>query len=115
VSNWQQARTLALALPEATEQPHFDQPSFRVRGKIFATLSAAEQRLTVKLPVADQTALATMDAQACRPVAGYWGQQGWTEVYLRHTGTQLLRDLLLQSWKQVAPKRLHPALDQTGS
>ena len=29
---------LALALPEATEEPHFDMRSFRVRGKIFATL-----------------------------------------------------------------------------
>jgi hypothetical protein len=27
-----QARRLALALPEATEQPHFELTSFRVRG-----------------------------------------------------------------------------------
>ena len=33
-----QARKIALALPEATEQDHHDMASFRVRGKIFATV-----------------------------------------------------------------------------
>ena len=32
------ARRLALALPEAVEQDHHGRPSFRVAGKIFATL-----------------------------------------------------------------------------
>ena len=33
-----QARQLALAFPEAVEQDHHGRPSFRVAGKIFATL-----------------------------------------------------------------------------
>jgi hypothetical protein len=33
-----EARHLALALPEAVEQDHHGFPSFRVRGRIFATL-----------------------------------------------------------------------------
>ena len=32
------ARRLALALPEAVEQDHHGRPSFRVAGKIFATI-----------------------------------------------------------------------------
>lgn len=108
---WQEARKLALELPEAQEQPHFDKPSFRVRGKIFATLSAPEQRLTLKLAAADQMALNLLDGDACKPVPGYWGAQGWTEVYLAHIGKEQLRGLLLQSWKQVAPKRLWAALE----
>ncbi len=43
-----QARDLALALPEAVEQDHHGRPSFRVRGKIFATLWD-EQTLNVML------------------------------------------------------------------
>ena len=31
-------RALALSLPLAEEHPHFDRASFRVKGKIFATL-----------------------------------------------------------------------------
>jgi hypothetical protein len=31
-------RELALSFPEATEAPHFEKTSFRVKNKIFATL-----------------------------------------------------------------------------
>jgi hypothetical protein len=34
----EQERQLALALPEAIEEDHHSRPSFRVGGKIFATL-----------------------------------------------------------------------------
>lgn len=34
----QTARTAALALPDAVEAPHHDHASFRVRGRIFATV-----------------------------------------------------------------------------
>ena len=33
-----QARKFALSLPKAAETPHFEMSSFRVRGKIFATI-----------------------------------------------------------------------------
>jgi len=36
--SWEQVRQLALALPEAVEQDHHGRPSFRVAGRIFATL-----------------------------------------------------------------------------
>lgn len=32
------ARTIALGLPEATEQDHHGMASFQIRGKIFATV-----------------------------------------------------------------------------
>ena len=40
---------MALALPEAVEEPHFDKTSFRVRGKIFATAAPAEPFLNVMI------------------------------------------------------------------
>ena len=49
-------RKLALALPEAEEQAHFDKPSFRVRGKIFATLWEKEKRAVLKLSLEEQDA-----------------------------------------------------------
>ena len=109
--SWQTARKLALALPEAEEQPHFDKPSFRVRGKIFATLSAPDARVTLKLAPADQMALTMLNGDAIRAVGGYWGRQGWTEVHLGQVGLEQLKSLLLQSWRQVAPKRLSAAFD----
>ena len=109
--SWQTARTLALALPEAEEQPHFDKPSFRVRGKIFATLSAPDARVTLKLSPADQMVLTTLKGETIQAVQGYWGRLGWTEVKLGRTHAEELKGLLLQSWRQVAPKRLIAAFD----
>jgi len=37
------ARRMALALPEATEQDHHGMNSFRVQGKIFATVADRER------------------------------------------------------------------------
>jgi len=47
MSDLAEARRLALSLPEATEQPHFDMASFRVRGKIFVTVPPEGTRLHV--------------------------------------------------------------------
>jgi predicted DNA-binding protein (MmcQ/YjbR family) len=48
-------RTLALSFPEADEQPHFEKASFRIKKKIFATLSEKDKRCTVKLSPVDQS------------------------------------------------------------
>src|SRR6478672_5062537 len=40
-------REFALGLPEATEEPHFDFASFRVRGKIFVTVPPDETHIHV--------------------------------------------------------------------
>jgi hypothetical protein len=42
-----QVQTLALSLPEVTEEPHFHRRSFRVRGKIFATAIPSDPYLNV--------------------------------------------------------------------
>ena len=47
--NQSQVQALALALPEATEEPHHQRSSFRVRGKIFATAILEEQFVNIML------------------------------------------------------------------
>ena len=43
-------RKFALGLPDTTEAPHHDFGSFRVRGKIFATLPPGGDLLHIFLP-----------------------------------------------------------------
>jgi len=105
---WKAAHALALSLPETEEQDHFGSPSFRVKGKIFAQLSAlngAEHRALVKLSAADQAALTMTDPDTFSPVP-QWGQHGWTYVQLATVEKSLLRSLLIQSWRHVAPRKL---------
>jgi hypothetical protein len=97
-------RKLALALPEAEEQDHHGRPSFRVKGKIFATLWVAERRAVLKLLREEQDDL----VQAEPEVFGVtpWGLNGWTLVELAGLDRARFRDLLELSWRRVAPKRL---------
>ena len=45
--NARHVRRLALSLPQASEQPHFHLASFRVDGKMFATLAPDGSYLNV--------------------------------------------------------------------
>ena len=47
MGGFQRARAFALSLPGASEEPHFDMSSFRVNGKIFATVPPGEEYLHV--------------------------------------------------------------------
>lgn len=110
--SWQDAHKIALSLPYVEERDHFGSPSFRVKGKIFAQLSARGQenaRALVKLSPADQTALTMTDSETFSSVP-QWGQHGWTYIQLATVEEALLRSLLLQSWRLVAPKKLAAAV-----
>ena len=102
------ARKLALSLPEVEEKDHFGSPSFRIRGKIFAQLSAPDKdelRAILKLSVADQTALSLSDPEVFSSVPA-WGRHGWTCVQLDGIDAPTFGGLLRTAWMLVAPKKL---------
>lgn len=98
-------RRLALGLPEVTEQPHFDRTSFRVRGKIFATLRGTEPTVNLALPPELAASLLEADADAVRALN--WGAvRGWVAVDLAAIRPGLLEQLIPAAWSRVAPKSL---------
>ncbi|MCB9235079.1 MAG: MmcQ/YjbR family DNA-binding protein [Bacteroidia bacterium] len=106
-------REIALSFPETTEEPHFEKPSFRVKKKIFATISTKEQRATLKLSLIDQDVFSARDKSIIYPVPNKWGKQGWTHVDLSRVDPEMLEDALTMAWCEVAPKRLaQPYLDK---
>ena len=105
-------RALALALPEVEEHDHWGRPSFRVRGKIFATLWPDEQCAMLKLPPAEQAALLLLDPATFSPVPGIWGERGSTLVQLQTVERADFQAALKTAWRGVAPKRLIAAADQ---
>jgi hypothetical protein len=111
----QTVRELALALPEAEQHDHRGHPSFRVKGKIFATLWPHEQRAVLKLAPAEQSALVALDPQTFSPVPGAWGNQGWTNVQLQTAERAILQTALKSAWREVAPKRLLAATEHTAN
>ncbi|MFN3626277.1 MmcQ/YjbR family DNA-binding protein [Parvibaculum sp.] len=106
-----QARKIALSLPEAEEKSHFDRPDFRVRNKIFASLHAAEKRIVVKLGPEEQAMLVESEPKVFAPVPGGWGRKGWTQVNLSAANAAILREAVTRGWRNAAPKTLVKALD----
>jgi hypothetical protein len=97
-------RRAALALPEVTEQDHWDRPSFRVGAKIFAVLRPAERRAVLKLPHDHQEMLFELRPEAFSPAR--WGRLVWTFVDLPAVDAGQLEALVAEAWREVAPKRL---------
>jgi len=99
-----EARSLALSLPEAVEQDHHGRPSFRVGGKIFATLWSA-QRMNVMLDHGGVLTAVERAPAACEEV--WWGKRlTAVGVTLARADPDLLAELLTDAWEQKAPKRL---------
>jgi hypothetical protein len=103
-------RRFALALPEAREEPHFERTSFRVRGRIFATMPPEED--TVNVFVAEDE---TRAAVAEDPVAFHelwWGKrQSGVRVVLAAAPADRVFELLEEAWRRRAPKRVVAGYD----
>lgn len=98
-------RKLALAFPEATEQPHHDLTSFRVRGKIFATMPPEGERLHVFLSEPDVASYRAEFPAAVEEL--WWGKKlSGCRVLLRHADRALVREMLAEAWRRRAPKSL---------
>jgi hypothetical protein len=100
----EQARKLALGLPEAVEQDHHGRPSFRVAGKIFATQWDADHMNVMVDEDGVRTAVHG-HPESCEEV--WWGKRlAAVRVDLRRADPEVLSDLLADAWEQKAPKRL---------
>jgi hypothetical protein len=98
-----QVRELALALPEAVEADHHGRPSFRVAGKIFATLWD-KHHLNVMLDEGGIRTAIESDPEACNEV--WWGKRlAAVRVDLRHVDRRTLASLLEDAWEGKAPRR----------
>jgi hypothetical protein len=105
VSDLEQARRFALSLPGVTEQPHFDSSSFRVGGKIFATVPPDEAYLHVFVDEPEIAAAVAEDPAAYQPLR--WGQRiRGLRIELRGSGGGRVMELIEESWRRKAPRKL---------
>jgi len=98
------ARSIALSLPEAEESDHHGIPSFRVRGKIFATVPD-EDHVRVMAGEAEIHAAVAEDPVSCREF--FWGTRlACVVVDTRSADPGLVRSLLFEAWARKAPSAL---------
>jgi len=98
-------RRCALSWPEAVEQPHFDFTSFRVRGRIFATVPPQHDHvhLFVDEAVREQT-LAMYPRWAHKL---WWGSKvAGLRIELAGAAPEIVESLLEHAWIHKAPAAL---------
>lgn len=97
-------RALALAQPEASEQDHHGRPSFRVAGRIFATLWD-ESHLNAMLDEPGILTAAQARPGVCTEL--WWGKRlAALSVDLNRADAEFVGQLLAEAWESKAPRRL---------
>jgi hypothetical protein len=101
-------------LPGASEEPHFDLSSFRVRGKIFATAPPGGTHLHVFVDELTVAALVAEDPVAFEPLR--WGRQvRGLRVDLAASDPERVAELIEEAWRRKAPRHLVADLETRGT
>jgi predicted DNA-binding protein (MmcQ/YjbR family) len=107
-------RAICLALPETVEAGGVGDPTFRVRDRIFAMQHRVEGRPSMwcKAPPGVQGALVIASPERFF-VPPYVGCHGWAGMWLdREIDWEEVSDLVEESYRMTAPKRLSRLLDE---
>jgi len=100
-----QFAALALALPNTSEHPHFENVSFKAKNKIFATLNPVEIRACLKFTLEQQAHYCAIDENLIFPVPNKWGKHGWTLVNLKTIDQELLIEILRLAYANVVSNK----------
>jgi hypothetical protein len=104
-------RRIALSLPETTEKPSYGTPGFRVRDKLFARVREEGDVLVVWVAgEGEKRGLIAAEPEKFFTTPHY---DGHPTVLVRFAGVDEdeLRELLTESWRLRAPRRLAARLD----
>ncbi len=107
-------RRIALSLPDTTEKIAWSMPTFRVAGKMFATLPEEETSIAVRCPKEERDELVLAEPEKFW-IAEHEAMFAWVRVRLTALDSEdELRDILADSWRQAAPPRLIDAYPELG-
>jgi predicted DNA-binding protein (MmcQ/YjbR family) len=107
-------RKICLTLPETKETPTWGQPHFRVGEKIFAGCGEEDGRRVIGFKLEREHAEAIVHDPRFRP-APYVGKHGWVSMDAeRVSDWGEVRELVLESYRLIAPRRLVAKLETVG-
>ena len=103
--NVQAVREIALSLQEVTEAPHFDYASFRVKGRIFATVPPDGSHVHLFVDEESRATALALQPEAIEPL--HWGSKVLgVRLELAKVEPALVAQLIRAAWRYKAPKRL---------
>jgi len=98
-------KQLSFSFKDVTERPHFGKTSFRVGGKIFATLDIENLKACLKFSPDDQQQYCLIN-KAIFPVENNWGRNGWTFIQIDKITEELMVEALTSAFKEVSKTKL---------
>lgn len=100
----------AMSLRGVEQHQTWGHPTFRVGGRIFASLPDESDTAVVKATPQEQAALIAADPRAYAP-APRVGRHGWLRLRLDRVDAAQVRELVHEAWTITAPRHL---LDDAG-
>lgn len=107
-----EVKSIALSLPDAELREHWGKPSFRVRDKIFAVIQPDGVSLVLKTTKDDRHAFTTM-APDVFAMPDSFANLAYMVVRLDRVDPAECRELIIQAWRLVSPKRTVAAFDRS--
>jgi hypothetical protein len=107
-------RRFALSLPETAEEPHFEYSSFRVKGKIFATVPPDGEHLHIFVGDEDREPALELYPEFVEKLP--WGRKiVGLRVTLAKARAEVVLRLLERAWRRKAPKVLLASRAEAGN
>ena len=101
-----QVRRFAMSLPDVTEEPHFNYSSFRVRGKIFATVPPEGEHLHVFVSEQEREIALALEPAFIEKL--HWGVRVvGLRIALAKAKPRVVNKLVAEAWSRRVPKSLH--------
>ncbi|WP_405824557.1 MmcQ/YjbR family DNA-binding protein [Streptomyces sp. NBC_01390] len=115
MSEAEDVRRISLSLPDTSEKIAWSMPTFRVAGKMFATMPENETSIAVRCPKEERDELVLAEPDKFW-IADHEAAFAWVRVRLAALEDEgELRDILVDSWRQAAPPRLLDAYPELGA
>src|SRR5205085_9558397 len=102
-------RQIAQTLPDAEESTSYGTPAFKVKGKLFARQHQDGESLVIGVDFEEREEMMSAAPDKFY-ITDHYLNYPWMLVQMSKVRPDELRDLLIGSWRRVAPKDLVDAL-----
>jgi hypothetical protein len=105
-------RTLAVRLPRTTEALVRDRVKFRVKSLVYLAFSRDEEIMGFAFPKEEREALVASEPDKFLMPTGGDLRYNWVLVRLDRLDAEEMRELVIDAWRMVVPRRVADALDE---
>lgn len=104
-----EVRALAVTLPRTEERVVRDRLTFRVRRIVYAAISADEESMGFGFPKEERAALVAAEPDKFHLPRTSDLRYNWVRVWLAAIDHDEMRELVVEAWRMVVPKRVAAA------